>query len=175
MPSASRRHAEPWTRDGRRILSSSGKPVATAIYPADARRIVLVINSMAGIPTSALERASLRGVVSRLMSAQKSEIDAVRRWLDAAGTQLNRPKKAHARLSTAHRPPDARRLAAAMNAVKGVPTGALESEPVKRVLAAVALASPANLRAIEKWLNASRNEPRRRGRVSARYGPEPPS
>ena len=46
---------EPWTQDGRYILDASGWTLASARFPADARRIVAAINAVQGIPTDALE------------------------------------------------------------------------------------------------------------------------
>ena len=46
---------EPWTQDGRYILDASGWTLASARFPADARRIIAAINAVRGIPTDALE------------------------------------------------------------------------------------------------------------------------
>jgi len=46
---------EPWTQNGRYILDASGWTLASARFPADARRIVAAINAVQGIPTDALE------------------------------------------------------------------------------------------------------------------------
>ena len=46
---------EPWMQDGRYILDASGWTLASARFPADARRIVAAINAVQGIPTDALE------------------------------------------------------------------------------------------------------------------------
>jgi hypothetical protein len=46
---------EPWSQDGRYILDASGWTLASARFPADARRIVAAINAVQGIPTDALE------------------------------------------------------------------------------------------------------------------------
>jgi hypothetical protein len=46
---------EPWTNNGRDILDASGWTLASARFPADARRIVAAINAVQGIPTDALE------------------------------------------------------------------------------------------------------------------------
>ena len=46
---------EPWTHNGRYILDASGWTLASAQFPADARRIVAAINAVQGIPTDALE------------------------------------------------------------------------------------------------------------------------
>ena len=46
---------EPWTQNGRYILDASGWTLASARFPADARRIVAAVNSVQGIPTDALE------------------------------------------------------------------------------------------------------------------------
>src|ERR1700693_1282820 len=46
---------EPWTQDGRYILDASGWTLASARFPADARRVVAAINAVQGIPTDALE------------------------------------------------------------------------------------------------------------------------
>ena len=42
-------------QDGRYILDASGWTLASARFPADARRIVAAINAVQGIPTDALE------------------------------------------------------------------------------------------------------------------------
>jgi hypothetical protein len=46
---------EPWTQDGRYILDASGWTLASARFPADARRIIAAINAVQGIPSDALE------------------------------------------------------------------------------------------------------------------------
>jgi len=46
---------EPWMQDGRYVLDASGWTLASARFPADARRIVAAINAVQGIPTDALE------------------------------------------------------------------------------------------------------------------------
>src|SRR5450759_3693831 len=46
---------EPWMQNGRYILDASGWTLASARFPADARRIVAAINAVQGIPTDALE------------------------------------------------------------------------------------------------------------------------
>lgn len=46
---------EPWVQNGRYILDASGWTLASARFPADARRIVAAINAVQGIPTDALE------------------------------------------------------------------------------------------------------------------------
>ena len=50
---------EPWMQDGRYILDASGWTLASARFPADARRIVAAINAVQGIPTDALESWSI--------------------------------------------------------------------------------------------------------------------
>ncbi len=50
---------EPWMQDGRYILDASGWTLASARFPADARRIVAAINAVQGIPTDALESWSV--------------------------------------------------------------------------------------------------------------------
>jgi hypothetical protein len=42
-------------QDGRYILDASGWTLASARFPADARRVVAAINAVQGIPTDALE------------------------------------------------------------------------------------------------------------------------
>jgi len=158
MPIGIRHQAEPWVRDGRRILSAARKPVATTIYPADARRIVAAVNSLAAVPTALLETGLIREVLGSVVSADASDLKAARRWLDAAGRGVARPRgKAGSRrqLSPTGWPAAAVRIAAAVRAVAGVPTAMLESEAVREILAAVALAPPSDLRAVEKWLTTS--------------------
>ena len=46
---------EPWMQDGRYILDASGWTLASARFPADARRIIAAVNAVHGIPTDALE------------------------------------------------------------------------------------------------------------------------
>ena len=46
---------EPWVQNGRYVLDASGWTLASARFPADARRIVAAINAVQGIPTDALE------------------------------------------------------------------------------------------------------------------------
>ena len=46
---------EPWMQNGRDILDASGWTLASARFPADARRIIAAINAVQGIPTDALE------------------------------------------------------------------------------------------------------------------------
>jgi hypothetical protein len=46
---------EPWFQNGRYILDAGGWTLASARFPADARRIVAAINAVQGIPTDALE------------------------------------------------------------------------------------------------------------------------
>lgn len=46
---------EPWTQDGRYILDASGWTLASARFPADARRIIAAVNAVRGIPTDSLE------------------------------------------------------------------------------------------------------------------------
>jgi len=46
---------EPWAQHGREILDATGFTLASARFPADARRIVAAINAVQGIPTDALE------------------------------------------------------------------------------------------------------------------------
>jgi hypothetical protein len=46
---------EPWAQNGRYILDAGGWTLASARFPADARRIVAAINAVQGIPTDALE------------------------------------------------------------------------------------------------------------------------
>ena len=50
---------EPWMQDGRYVLDASGWTLASARFPADARRIVAAINAVQGIPTDALESWSV--------------------------------------------------------------------------------------------------------------------
>ncbi len=52
-------HPEPWMQDGCDILDASGWTLASARFPADARRIVAAINAVRGIPNDALESWSV--------------------------------------------------------------------------------------------------------------------
>ena len=173
MPIGLRHQAEPWVRDGRRILSAARKPVATTIYPADARRIVAAVNSLAAVPTALLETGLVREVLGSVVSADASDLKAARRWLDAAGKRIARPRGKPGGRGQARPtgwPAAAVRIAAAVRAVAGVPTATLESEVVIEILAAVALAPASDLRAVEKWLKASGRRSRRKPARPARGG-----
>ncbi len=52
-------HPEPWMQDGCDILDAGGWTLASARFPADARRIVAAINAVRGIPNDALESWSV--------------------------------------------------------------------------------------------------------------------
>ncbi len=54
---------EPWTIDGRHILSGTGWRLAKSVLAADARRIVAAVNDTQGIPTAALEAGFLRDLL----------------------------------------------------------------------------------------------------------------
>jgi len=54
---------EPWSIEGRHILSASGWNLAKAVLIADARRIVAAINDTQGIPTAALEAGFIRDLL----------------------------------------------------------------------------------------------------------------
>jgi hypothetical protein len=62
---------EPWSQDGRYILDASGWTLASARFPADARRIVAAINAVQGIPTDALE-SWVVNVVGEAGAAEKA-------------------------------------------------------------------------------------------------------
>ncbi|MGH9367692.1 MAG: hypothetical protein ACRD3M_08465 [Thermoanaerobaculia bacterium] len=54
---------EPWTVDGRHVLSATGWRLAKAVLAADARRIVAAVNDTQGIPTVALEAGFIRDLL----------------------------------------------------------------------------------------------------------------
>ena len=159
MPAGSRHQAEPWSVKGRQVLSSSGKPVATAIRPADARRIVAVVNLMEGVPTPALENVLVRELLGTLATASDSDRRAVKAWLEAARRRRARTPRRRTAVSSGgpeHWPAAAQRIVSAMRAVGGIPTRFLEFEALKEILAVVALAPPADLRVVNRWLRESR-------------------
>jgi len=69
---------EPWTQDGRYILDASGWTLASARFPADARRIVAAINAVQGIPTDALE-SWVVNVVGDIAGAKAPSVENERR------------------------------------------------------------------------------------------------
>ena len=69
---------EPWTQDGRYILDASGWTLASARFPADARRIVAAINAVQGIPTDALE-SWVVNVVGEIGGVKPSTVENDRR------------------------------------------------------------------------------------------------
>ena len=54
---------EPWTLDGRHILSATAWRLAKSVLATDARRIVAAINDTQGIPTAALEAGFIRDLL----------------------------------------------------------------------------------------------------------------
>src|SRR6185369_5579827 len=61
---------EPWMQDGRYILDASGWTLASARFPADARRIIAAVNAVRGIPTDALESWVVNVVGLRMSNAE---------------------------------------------------------------------------------------------------------
>jgi hypothetical protein len=54
---------EPWSADGRHLVSATGWKLAKTVLLADARRIAAAINDTQGIPTAALEAGFLRDLL----------------------------------------------------------------------------------------------------------------
>jgi hypothetical protein len=54
---------EPWTQEGRVILSAGGWRLGKAVLVPDARRIVAAVNDTLGIPTTALEAGFIRDLL----------------------------------------------------------------------------------------------------------------
>src|SRR5262245_10735803 len=54
---------EPWTADGRHIVSATGWRLAKTVLLTDARRIAAAVNDTQGIPTAALEAGFLRDLL----------------------------------------------------------------------------------------------------------------
>ncbi|HYB54300.1 MAG TPA: hypothetical protein VEG84_10570 [Thermoanaerobaculia bacterium] len=54
---------EPWSLDGRHVVSASGWRLAKAVILTDARRIVAAVNDTQGIPTAALEAGFIRDLL----------------------------------------------------------------------------------------------------------------
>ncbi len=68
---------EPWVQNGRYILDASGWTLASARFPADARRIVAAINAVQGIPTDALESWVVNVIGESSLAARPVEAQAV--------------------------------------------------------------------------------------------------
>jgi hypothetical protein len=68
---------EPWVQNGRYILDASGWTLASARFPADARRIVAAINAVQGIPTDALESWVINVMGESSLSGRAMEAQAV--------------------------------------------------------------------------------------------------
>lgn len=54
---------EPWSVDGRYVVSARGWRLARAVLAADARRIVAAVNDTQGIPVAALEAGFVRDLL----------------------------------------------------------------------------------------------------------------
>jgi len=54
---------EPWTMDGRHVVSATGWRLAKTVLLPDARRIVAAVNDTQGIPTAALEAGFIRDLL----------------------------------------------------------------------------------------------------------------
>jgi hypothetical protein len=104
-----------------------------AVDPADARRIVAVVNAVAGISTKILERGAIREFLEACAGADDIDIRTASLWL---ATVRARPARAR------RRPEDRAR----------------RSDAVRAILEAVALAGETDLRAIQKWLRATRSK-----------------
>ncbi len=68
---------EPWVQNGRYILDASGWTLASARFPADARRIVAAINAVQGIPTDALESWVVNVIGESFLAGRAVEAQAV--------------------------------------------------------------------------------------------------
>ena len=58
-----RHQPEPWTADGRHLVSATSWRLAKTVFLTDARRIVAAINDTQGIPTAALEAGFIRDLL----------------------------------------------------------------------------------------------------------------
>jgi hypothetical protein len=68
---------EPWVQNGRDVQDASGWTLASARFPADARRIVAAINAVQGIPTDALESWVINVIGEASLARQSAEAQAV--------------------------------------------------------------------------------------------------
>ena len=81
---------EPWSQDGRYILNASGWTLASARFPADARRIIAAINAVQGIPPAALESWVVNGVGGPVGRAGAAGPESVSRGMSGSSPDERR-------------------------------------------------------------------------------------